>query len=172
MPRKHAPAFTPEAASASASGGAGDRHNLPALQAKMKRDPEGYEEELRQLYRHFESSVSLFEKQAALSTTSSSGGGGEVAKELGDLALFLAHVAPFYPNDLAELPDHIGGLLDKNARGLPQGLREHLVQALILMVNRKVKRSFGVLVAANFVPLQNLLGLAVWALFVGCSANK
>ncbi|GJN26353.1 hypothetical protein PR202_gb14278 [Eleusine coracana subsp. coracana] len=138
MPRKHAPAFTPEAASSSASAGAGDRHNLPALQAKMKRDPEGYEEELRQLHRHFKSSVFLFENQAALSTTSSSGGGSEVAKELGDLALFLAHVAPFYPNDLADLPDQIGGLLDTNARGLPQGLREHLVQALILMVNRKI----------------------------------
>lgn len=61
-----------------------------------------------------------------------------MAKELGDLALFLAHVAPFYPDDLAELPDQIGGLLDTNARGLPPGLREHLVQALVLLVNRKI----------------------------------
>ncbi|OEL17768.1 Protein SDA1-like protein [Dichanthelium oligosanthes] len=151
MPRKHAPAFTPEAASASASSGAAQPHNLPVLQAKMKRDPEGYEEELRQLHRHFESSVFLFRQQAALATTSSSGGGGEVARELGDLALFLAHVAPFYPDDLADLPDQIGGLLDTNARGLPPGLRAHLVQALILMVNRKAeeesraKRAFTIL---------------------------
>nr|CAE04257.3 OSJNBa0089N06.18 [Oryza sativa Japonica Group] len=138
MPRQHAPAFTPEAASASATGGAGERQSLPALQAKMKRDPEGYEEELRQLRRHFESSVFLFRQQAALASTSSSGGGGEVAKELGDLALFLAHVAPFYPDDLADLPDQIGGLLDTNARALPSGLRVHLVQALILLVNRKI----------------------------------
>ncbi|CAO2043842.1 unnamed protein product [Urochloa humidicola] len=138
MPRKHAPAFTPEAATASASTVAGQPHNLPVLQAKMKRDPEGYEEELRQLHRHFESSVFLFQQQAALATTSSSAGGGEVAKELGDLALFLAHVAPFYPDDLADLPDQIGGLLDTNARELPPGLRAHLVQALILMVNRKI----------------------------------
>lgn len=136
--RQHAPAYTPEAASASATGGAGERQSLPALQAKMKRDPEGYETELRQLQRHFESSVFLFKQQAALSTASSSGGGGEVAKELGDLALFLAHVAPFYPNDLADLPDQIGGLLDTNARALPSGLRVHLVQALILLVNRKI----------------------------------
>jgi protein SDA1 len=136
MPRKHAPAFTPEAVSASVV--AGQPHNLPVLQAKMKRDPEGYEDELRQLHRHFESSVFLFRQQAALATTSASGGGGEVAKELGDLALFLAHVAPFYPDDLADLPDQIGGLLDTNARGLPPGLRTHLVQALILLVNRKI----------------------------------
>ncbi|XBH92890.1 hypothetical protein VPH35_083931 [Triticum aestivum] len=136
--RQHAPAYTPEAASASATGGAGERHSLPALQAKMKRDPEGYETELRQLQRHFESSVFLFRQQAALSSSSSGGGGGETAKELGDLALFLAHVAPFYPNDLADLPDHIGGLLDTNARALPSGLRVHLVQALILLVNRKI----------------------------------
>ncbi|VAI33770.1 unnamed protein product [Triticum turgidum subsp. durum] len=110
--RQHAPAYTPEAASASATGGAGERHSLPALQAKMKRDPEGYETELRQLQRHFESSVFLFRQQAALSSSSSGGGGGgETAKELGDLALFLA---------------------------LPSGLRVHLVQALILLVNRKI----------------------------------
>ncbi|KAL5214699.1 hypothetical protein ABZP36_003851 [Zizania latifolia] len=139
MPRQHAPSFTPEAASESTPGGAGERQSLPALQGKMKRDPEGYEEELRQLRRHFESSVFLFRQQAALSSTSSSGGGGgDVAKELGDLALFLAHVAPFYPEDLADLPDQIGGLLDTNARALPSGLRVHLVQALILLVNRKI----------------------------------
>lgn len=138
--RQHAPAYTPEAASASATGGAGERQSLPLLQGKMKRDPEGYETELRQLHRHFESSVFLFRQQAALSSSSasSSGGGGETAKELGDLALFLAHVAPFYPNDLADLPDQIGGLLDTNARALPSGLRVHLVQALILLVNRKI----------------------------------
>ncbi|CAM0902564.1 unnamed protein product [Alopecurus aequalis] len=137
--RQHAPAYTPEAASASATGGAGERQSLPALQGKMKRDPEGYETELRQLHRHFESSVFLFQQQSALSSSSSSSsGGGETAKELGDLALFLAHVAPFYPNDLADLPDQIGGLLDTNARGLPSGLRVHLVQALILLVNRKI----------------------------------
>ncbi|TVU00900.1 hypothetical protein EJB05_53631 [Eragrostis curvula] len=130
MPRKHAPAFTPEAASASAS----TQHNLPALQAKMKRDPEGYTEELRQLHRHFKSSVFLFRQQAALSTTNT---GGEVAKELGDLAMFLANVAPFYREDIADLPGQIAGLLDANARRLPQGLREHLVKALILMMNRK-----------------------------------
>jgi protein SDA1 len=158
MPRKHAPAFTPEAASASVSSGAYDRHNLPALQAKMKRDPEGYEEELRQLYRHFDSSVSLFQKQAALATTSSSAG-SEVAKHLGDLVLFLAHVAPFYPNDLEDLPDQIGKLLDENARGLPQGLREHFVQAMVLMVNRKVKSpSAYLLVIICCFPLQNLVG--------------
>jgi protein SDA1 len=156
MPRKHAPTFTPEAASASASSGAYDRHNLPALQANMKRDPEGYEE-LRQLYRHFDSSVSLFQKQAALATTSAAG--GEVAKDLGDHALFLAHVAPFYPNDLEDLPDQIGKLLDENARGLPQGLREHLVQAMVLMVNRKVKSSSAyLLVIICCFPLQNLVG--------------
>lgn len=137
--RQHAPAYTPEGASASATGGAGERHSLPLLQGKMKRDPEGYETELRQLHRHFESSVFLFRQQSALSSASSSGGGGgETAKELGDLALFLAHVAPFYPDDLADLPDQIGGLLDTNARALPSGLRVHLVQALILLVNRKI----------------------------------
>jgi protein SDA1 len=38
------------------------------------------------------------------SSTSSSGARWETAKELGDLALLLALVAPFYPDDLADLP--------------------------------------------------------------------
>jgi protein SDA1 len=140
--RQHAPAYTPEVASASSTGGAGERLSLLALQSEMKRDPEGYKAELRHLRRHFESSVSLFRQHAALSSSfSGSRGGGETAKDLGDLALFLAHVAPFYTDDPADLDlpaDRIVDLLDTNARALPSPLRVSLVQALILLVNRKV----------------------------------
>jgi hypothetical protein len=44
--------------------------------------------------------------------------GGEATKELGDLALFLPHVAPFYTE--------IGGLID-NKRKLPSWLQVRLV---------------------------------------------
>jgi hypothetical protein len=55
------------------------------------------------------------EKLAALFSASSfSGGsaGGEIDKELVDLILFLAHVAPFYLDDLVDLPNVAkGGLI-------------------------------------------------------------
>jgi hypothetical protein len=51
--------------------------------------------------------------------------------ELRDFALFLTHVAPFYPYDLADMVDQIGVCLTQ-ARAVPSGL-VHLVQELILL---------------------------------------
>lgn len=79
----------------------------------------------------------LFRQKAALSSASSSSSGaagGETAKEFGNLALFLTQLAPFYPEDLADLADQIAGLLDTNAHALPSGL---LAQALMLLFNWK-----------------------------------
>ncbi|KAJ3684316.1 hypothetical protein LUZ61_013480 [Rhynchospora tenuis] len=90
----------------SAAGLSADRLNLPLLQSKMKADPLLYEPELQLLSRHFESSLALFQHQAALNPTSDP----VVAKNLGDLAMV----------------------------DLPSSLRLQLVQALILLVNRKV----------------------------------
>ncbi|XP_074570178.1 uncharacterized protein LOC141826776 [Curcuma longa] len=120
--------------SLSASGRDADKLSLPVLQSKMKCDPEGYEAELLLLYRHFESSLYLFHHQSALSTSSDP----SVAKDLADLALFLAHVTPFYMDKLADFPRKIADLLRTNARSLPSSLRSHLAQALILLVNRKI----------------------------------
>jgi hypothetical protein len=55
--------------------------------------------------RLYTASTSLFEKQTALATTT-------------PRAVPRPHVAPFYPNELEDLPpaDKIGNLLDENAR--------------------------------------------------------
>jgi hypothetical protein len=63
----------------------------------------GYETDLHQLYGHFKFSVFFFWQRVALSSASFSscsgaGVGGEAAKELGELELFLARMAPFYPD--------------------------------------------------------------------------
>ncbi|XP_043724730.1 protein SDA1 homolog [Telopea speciosissima] len=123
-----------------ASGRSAEKLSLPSLQAKMKCDPEGYESELLLLYRHFDSSLQLFEQQAALNFTSIGGVGGDVsvAKDLGDMVMFLAHVTPFYPNHLSQFPKQLADLLRSAARSLPSSLRCHVVQALILLINRKV----------------------------------
>ncbi|KAL3835631.1 hypothetical protein ACJIZ3_010367 [Penstemon smallii] len=132
------PDFTAD--SISASGRSSDKLNLATLQSKIKVDPEGYTSELTLIYNQFKSSVELFLQQAALNFTSLSGISADstVAKDLGDRALFLAHVTPFYPKELAGFPNELVRFLESSARNLPSGLRVHVTQALILMINRKI----------------------------------
>ncbi|PIN05650.1 Protein required for actin cytoskeleton organization and cell cycle progression [Handroanthus impetiginosus] len=130
----------PLADSIAASGRASEKLNLPTLQSKMKSDPEGYSSELTLIYNQFKSSLELFQQQAALNFTSLSGIAADatVAKDLGDRALFLAHVTPFYPKELAQFPNELVRFLESSARNLPSGLRMHVTQALILLINRKI----------------------------------
>ncbi|XP_010023439.2 protein SDA1 homolog [Eucalyptus grandis] len=140
----------------SASGRSSEKLSLAALQSKMKCDPEGYATELGLVRSQFESSLELFEQQAALSFASISGVAADpaVAKDLGDRASFLAHVAPFYPKQLAEFPARLAEFLRSSARSLPSGLRCTVTQALILLVNRKMVDIRDTL--ALFVELQTL----------------
>ncbi|XP_023755148.1 uncharacterized protein LOC111903609 [Lactuca sativa] len=136
------PATEVTADALSASGRTSEKLSLPTLQSKMKCDPEGYETELNLIYSQFKSSVELFQQQAALNFTSVvSGGVGSdptVAKDLGDRAMFLAHVTPFYPNQLLNYPKELVEFLRSSARVLPSSLRVTVTQALILLLNRKI----------------------------------
>ncbi|GMN64494.1 hypothetical protein TIFTF001_033568 [Ficus carica] len=145
---------SPEAISA--SGRSSEKLSLPSLQSKMKCDPEGYESELALIYSQFQSSLELFEQQAALNFTSISGIGTDpaVAKDLGDRASFLAHVTPFYPKQLAQFPKQLADLLRSSSASLPSGLRCHVAQALILLINRKMVDVGETL--ALFMELQSL----------------
>ncbi|KAL0732783.1 hypothetical protein Bca4012_008993 [Brassica carinata] len=125
---------TPE--SLKASGRSSEKLSLPILQGKIKRDPDGYETELQLIYKQFKASVDLFQQQAALSF-SSVGSDPSVAKDLGDRAMFLAHVTPFYPRHLAEFPAQLTDLLRTSCLAMPSGLRNNVAQALILLMNRK-----------------------------------
>ncbi|XP_009602907.1 uncharacterized protein [Nicotiana tomentosiformis] len=122
-----------------ASGLTSEKLSLPNLQSKMKCDPEGYESELTLVYNQFKSSMELFEQQAALNFTSLSGVSTDptVSKDLGERAMFLSHVTPFYPKQLVNFPKELAQLLRSSARTLPSGLRVHVTQALILLLNRK-----------------------------------
>ncbi|KAL6190479.1 hypothetical protein ACLB2K_036876 [Fragaria x ananassa] len=125
----------------SASGRSSEKMSLPTLQSKMKCDPEGYETELLLVYNQFKSSLELFKQQADLGFKSVTGSGGSdptVAKDLADRAMFLAHVTPFYPAQLAQFPSQLSEFLHSSARTLPSGLRLHVAQALILLMNRKM----------------------------------
>ncbi|XP_010476307.1 PREDICTED: protein SDA1 homolog [Camelina sativa] len=129
--------LTPE--SLKASGRSSENVSLLILQGKIKRDPEGYETELQLIYKQFLTSVDLFKQQGALSFSSVVGIGSDpsVAKELGDRAMFLAHVTPFYPKQLAAFPAQLTDLLRTSCLAMPSGLRNHVAQALILLMNRK-----------------------------------
>ncbi|PON42318.1 Sda [Parasponia andersonii] len=134
----HVPGFFAE--SITASGRSSEKLSLPTLQSKMKCDPEGYEAELVTVYNQFKSFLEMFEQQAALKFSSVSGIANDptVTKDLGDWAMFLAHVTPFYPKHLAPFPYQLADLLSSSARSIPSGLRCHLAQALILLINRKI----------------------------------
>ncbi|KAI3946158.1 hypothetical protein MKW92_049971 [Papaver armeniacum] len=119
-----------------ASGKTAEKMNLLTLQHKMKIDPEGYETELALLYKHFDSLLFLFQQQSALSF-SSINGDPTVSKDLGDMAMFLAHVTPYYPTQLSDYPCKLADLLRSSAKSLPSSLRCHLTKALILLINRK-----------------------------------
>ena len=124
----------------SASGRSSEKLSLPSLQSKMKIDPEGYETELHLIHSQFNSALELFQQQAALNFSSITGVGADptVAKDLSDRAMFLAHVTPFYPKQLAEFPSDLAAFPKLSARTLPSGLRFHVSQALVLLVNRNV----------------------------------
>ncbi|KAL9288782.1 hypothetical protein AtEden1_Chr4g0310161 [Arabidopsis thaliana] len=126
--------LTPE--SLKASGRISEKLSLPILQSQIKREPEGYETEVHLIYKQFRASVDLFQQQAAL-TFSSVGPGPSVAKELRDRAMFLAHVTPFYPNQLAAFPAQLTDLLRTSCLAMPSGLRYQVAQSLILLMNRK-----------------------------------
>ncbi|KAL3501096.1 hypothetical protein ACH5RR_035545 [Cinchona calisaya] len=139
-----------------ASGKDAEKMSLPSLQSKMKSDPEGYEMELQLIYSQFKSSMELFQQQAAMSFTSVSGISADptVAKDLGDRAMFLAHVTPFYPKQMPQFPKELVDFLRSSARTLPSGLRVHVTQALILLINRKMVDIGDTL--ALFLELQTL----------------
>ncbi|GAB4828877.1 hypothetical protein Ancab_018537 [Ancistrocladus abbreviatus] len=146
--------ITPD--SITAAGRAAEKLSLSALQSKMKCDPESYETELQLLYKQFNSSLELFQQQAALSFNSLSGIGSDptVAKDLSDRAMLLAHVTPCYPQHLSVFPRQLADLLRTSARSLPSSLRCHVAQALILMVNRQIVDIGETL--ALFMELQTL----------------
>ncbi|KAI3931666.1 hypothetical protein MKX01_025081 [Papaver californicum] len=127
-----------------ASGKTVEKMNLFTLQNNMKIDPEGYITELTLLYKHFDALLFfLFQQQSALSFSSN----------LGDMAMFLPHVTPYYPTHLSDYPCKLADLLRSSAKSLPSSLRCHLTEALILLANPKFKHKNE----TQNRPLQNVL---------------
>uniref|UniRef100_A0A7C9E610 Protein SDA1 n=1 Tax=Opuntia streptacantha TaxID=393608 RepID=A0A7C9E610_OPUST len=154
LPSRTVAILSPEAIAAASRSA--DKLSLQNLQSKMKCDPESYEAELELIYKQFESSLELFQQQAALSFTSLSGIGADptVAKDLGERAMFLAHMTQFYPKHLSDFPKQLADLLRTTAKSLPSSLRCQIAQAVILLINRKIL-AIGEMLAL-FMELQTL----------------
>ncbi|KAJ9062895.1 Severe Depolymerization of Actin [Entomophthora muscae] len=111
-------------------------NNLPQLQNMIKRDLESYKEEFLQQYRHFESSLSLFEMKPS-----------EENAEFGDQVTFLSQVVKLYPEQAKAFPTIIIDLLSRFHMVMDPDLRKSLVQALILLKNK------GVIASLDFLSL-------------------
>ena len=97
-------------------------NNLPQLQNLIKRDADSYKDEFLQQYRHFESTLQVFELKPS-----------DYNKSLDELVMFLAQVAKCYPEELSSYPQKLIGILSKNSTVLHPEMRMSLCKALILL---------------------------------------
>ncbi|KAI0243627.1 Severe Depolymerization of Actin [Massospora cicadina] len=111
-------------------------NNLPQLQNLIKRDPESYREEFIQQYRHFESSLNLFELKPDAEKV-----------EIGDHVTFLSQVVKLYPEYANRFPAILIDLLSRYHTVMDPDLRKSLVQAIILLKNK------GVVASLDFLSL-------------------
>jgi len=112
-------------AAADASGAAEKVMSLPQLQSLMKKDPEAYEVEFDQQWKHFVSMMEIFKLKPQKPNGS-----------FGEQVMFLAHVSPSFPGKGAALPGELIGALDEHYEVMHTSMRQTLVQALILLRNR------------------------------------
>ena len=97
-------------------------HNLPQLQNLIKRDPESYKEEFLQQFRHFDSTLQVFELNP-----------NDYNKSLDEQVMFLAQVAKCYPQELTDFPQRLISLLNRHSTVLHPEMRMSLCKALILL---------------------------------------
>jgi len=102
-------------------------NNLPQLQNLIKRDAESYKDEFLQQYRHFESTLQVFELNPS-----------EYNKSLDEQFMFLAQVAKCYPEELLSYPQKLVGILSKNSTVLHPEMRMSLCKALILLRHKEI----------------------------------
>jgi len=102
-------------------------NNLPQLQNLIKRDPESYKDEFLQQFRHFKSTMDVFE----LSPDKFSG-------DLDELVMFLAQVAKCYQDELKEFPETLVEALRKHSTVIDADMRLSFCRSLILLRNKNL----------------------------------
>jgi len=97
-------------------------NNLPQLQNLIKRDAESYQEEFQQQFRHFESTLAVFELSPS-----------EFSAPLDELVMFLAQISKCYTEQLKQFPTTLVNLLHKHSTVLDPNMRLSFCRALILL---------------------------------------
>ncbi|KAK9840402.1 hypothetical protein WJX74_009278 [Apatococcus lobatus] len=98
---------------------------LLTLQGAIKRDPDGYADEFRLQFQHYQATLDILSCNA-----------GSDSKEFEDLIHFVAQVAGCYPAQTAAFPGQLISLLDTHYAALSPSLRTSVVKALILLRHR------------------------------------
>lgn len=101
--------------------------NLLQLQNLIKRDKDSYAQEFIVQYNHYKSLKDLFQLNP-----------DKDSKEFRDLVSFISHLANYFPSETNEFPRQIMKLLQEHFMNMCSSTRLSLVQALILMRNRKL----------------------------------
>jgi len=99
--------------------------SLMTLQNLVRRDPDGYTEEVQRRLRHFQSLLAILEQQP-----------GSSPPDFLPLLGFISHVAACFPTMMGDVPEGIGRLLDERYDVLEPAVRRAILQALVLLRNR------------------------------------
>ena len=99
---------------------------LLQLQDKVKRDPDGYKDDVFLQLRHFESKVKLFQLTPSGPN-----------KDLCEVINFLSHVSPLYKEEARMFPNALLDILEKHKDVIERNLRYCMVQALCLLRSRQ-----------------------------------
>lgn len=129
-----------------------DTSNLPALQNLLKRDPAAYTEEFLAQWNHYESLRRLYASGIGQHVEGAGVGAGvrlsrDQQVQFEQLLMFVAHLAPSYPQITAPLPDHLAELLLEHHASLSPDIRKTCFRAIVLLRNR------GVITSERCVPL-------------------
>ena len=99
---------------------------LQSLQYVMKKDPEGYAAELDGQVATFQERLKAWESSPL-----------QHHQELGELAIFLAHMSPLYPDRVTFLPGQVMQRLRDNSTAMLSEVRTKFCESLTLMCAKK-----------------------------------
>jgi len=102
-------------------------NNLPQLQNLIKRDAESYKEEFLQQFRHFKSTMDVFELSPE-----------KFSQDLEELVMFLAQVSKCYQEELKEFPETLVEALRKHSTVIDPDMRLSFCRSLILLRNKNL----------------------------------
>lgn len=105
--------------------------DLPALQHRIRSDPESYKDEFADQYEQYQSLHELFLQSPT--TTDDTG-----IVRLRDLIDFISHVADCYKHKTREFPQDLIGLLERHHETLEAELRDKIVGSLVLLRKKEV----------------------------------